>query len=282
MIKIIKKFLPYSLKKIFKNLMRLFFLPNLKLIKKLNLKYVNNNKIAFLGSDYGGWYYIDDNELFNSQIISAGLGEDASFDIELINKYNCKVISVDPTPKAIEHYYSIINNSGKKKELKYNNTGREKVESYDLKNISKENYILENNALFDQENQIVDFYKPINSDDVSHSIGNWQNDYKTDTPKIQVKTTKVKNILTKHNIAKLALLKLDIEGAEIEVINDIIHNKIYPNQILVEMDELHNLNTKSFQRFKNIYDLLILNGYSLIKTKGKFQDMLFLRNFIKL
>ena len=60
-----------------------------KIIKKLFLIYVKflsvNIPYEELGTPYGGWQFIplDKNEQLN--VISAGVGEDISFDIELIN-----------------------------------------------------------------------------------------------------------------------------------------------------------------------------------------------------
>ena len=78
-----------------------------KFNKSLNFK-VAKEKIIFLGSLYGGWSFLEKKNLNNNYIVSAGLGEDASFDIELINRYNCKIILIDPTPRAIEHYKEIM------------------------------------------------------------------------------------------------------------------------------------------------------------------------------
>ena len=62
------------------------FQPNIFLKKKLE----------HIGTNYGGYDVYTEN-LFNPNIISCGLGEDASFDIEMINKFDAKVYSIDPT-----------------------------------------------------------------------------------------------------------------------------------------------------------------------------------------
>ena len=33
-------------------------------------------------------------------IISCGLGEDASFDIDMINRFGAKILCIDPTPRV--------------------------------------------------------------------------------------------------------------------------------------------------------------------------------------
>jgi len=59
-----------------------------------------------LGTEYGGWIIPD--EIGESAICySAGIGEDASFDISLIKRYGCNVYSVDPTPRAIEYGHEL-------------------------------------------------------------------------------------------------------------------------------------------------------------------------------
>lgn len=264
----------------FKNLINIFikillYKKKLKLLKKLKFNYKNN--IIFLGTSYGGWSFIDNNNLKNKFIISAGLGEDASFDIEIITKYNCKVISVDPTPKAIIHYNEIINNAGKNKSEPYAKDGRQNISSYDLTKINKKNFFLISKALYNTDNEKLKFYVPKNKDDVSHSLNDWQNNYKKTSQSILVKTITLKNILNKFKIKNLEILKLDIEGAEIEVIKNILDEKIFPKQILVEIDELNKINKLAINRFNEIHYKLLSENYNLIKTNNKFPNFLYSR-----
>lgn len=61
-----------------------------------------------LGTIYGGWYVpVNMNLNENSIIYSGGVGEGMSFDIRLQCKYKCNVMLIDPTEKAINHYYEI-------------------------------------------------------------------------------------------------------------------------------------------------------------------------------
>ena len=252
-------------------------IPNKKniLLKKLKFNYIDN--IIHLGTDYGGWSFLDKNDLENKFIISAGLGEDASFDIELIQKYNCKIIVIDPTPKAIEHYNKIINNAGKPKEQRYQEGGKQDISSYDLTNINNENFILVNNALYNVNNEEVKFFAPPNKNHVSHSIIDWQNNYQKNSDFIKVKTITVKSILNKFKLNHLEMIKLDIEGAEIEVLKDMIKEKIFPKQILVEFDELNKINKKAIDRFQEVHQKLLLENYKLVKIKGNFPDFLYIK-----
>ena len=90
------------------------FIP--KLIKKFIYSLQEKKKIEFspviskakgelvrLGTAYGGWYFINRKDLWNSTILSLGAGEDISFDVEFVTKYDAKIVIVDPTPRAIKH-----------------------------------------------------------------------------------------------------------------------------------------------------------------------------------
>ena len=65
-----------------------------------------------IGTEYGGWLLNLDLVPRESTIISAGVGEDISFDTFLIDQKDCKVIGIDPTPKShlfIENYENLHN-----------------------------------------------------------------------------------------------------------------------------------------------------------------------------
>ncbi|NJC34173.1 hypothetical protein GGR88_001647 [Sphingomonas jejuensis] len=53
------------------------------------------------GTEYGGWPLIDGSVNERSTILSVGLGEDISFDLEVIDRFGCVVHGCDPTPKSL-------------------------------------------------------------------------------------------------------------------------------------------------------------------------------------
>lgn len=261
---------------------KIFYFLYRKLVNRFIFNSIQNSpelNLTHLGSDYGGWTLVDEDYFKNSTIISAGLGEDASFDIEFASKYNAKVIIIDPTPRAIQHFGEIINNLGNRKIKKYNNkSGKQLIETYDLKNIHFNSLVMIKKALWKNIEKIK-FFAPPNSKHVSYSITNFQNNYRDDTPFIEVDTTTIAEILSefKINPDNLPLVKLDIEGAEIEVLNYCMHEGIKPKQILVEFDELNILSKRGVSRVSKINDLLMKNGYRIVFTNGQ-ANFLYIRS----
>ncbi len=234
--------------------------------------------IIYLGSEYGGWNLVDQNNLKNCTIISAGLGEDASFDIEFATKFNAKVIIVDPTPRAIKHYDEIINSLGNSSETKYVEGGKQPINSYDLSNVSKDNLVLVKKALWNKSERLK-FFSPSNPDHVSYSIINYQNKYKQNTSFIEVDSITIENLLSeiKLNINDIPLIKLDIEGAAIEFLIDCFNKGFRPRQILVEFDELHFFSKRAYKRVTKINQILVDNNYQLLKTDGQ-ANFLYFKN----
>ena len=247
-----------------------------RLFKFIISKLQKSSETKRLGTEYGGWSLIDFKELNNKTIISAGCGEDISFDIEFLNLYGGKIILVDPTPRSINHLEKVFNSVGNKKTKDYVDGGNQKIESYDLENIQTEQLIIKNYALFNEDGITVKFFPPKNPEHVSHSISNWQKGETNSNKSIEVETITVKKIMEDHKINELELIKLDIEGAENQVLPNLIKNKIFPNQILVEFDELHTDNFVSYCKALIIILRLLFKKYILIKT-NKFPDMLFVK-----
>lgn len=213
-----------------------------------------------LGSDYGGWTFRGSAELQNSTIASCGLGEDASFDIEFASRFHARVIILDPTPRAIRHFEEIQRCLGQPARQSYVAGGKQPVDSYDLRNIAEESLILEPSALW-VENTSVKFFAPANPDHVSHSIVNYQNNYTQDSSHIEVAAITPEALLAKYQLKSVPLMKLDIEGAEIEVIRHMMERSIRPRQLLVEFDEMSFPSARSKRNAEETDKLLKQAGY---------------------
>ena len=93
------------------NLVKIKYLIKCLLGKDLRLKARSGKKVDFLGSRYGGWSVhlaaLPDKPV----VYSCGIGEDASFDLALIDKIDCQVLAFDPTPKSLKWVESNIQDS---------------------------------------------------------------------------------------------------------------------------------------------------------------------------
>ena len=252
-----------------------------KYLKKILNVIIRNNeiethkKINSFGSEYGNWKFIHTNTLYNSIIISAGVGEDISFDVEYINFYNSTVIFVDPTPRALEYLKTVKECLGMPKSQEYKKGGFQNTSSYNLTNIKDNNFIIYKKALWSESDKELNFYFPENERNVSSTLIN--SNFEKKRKYIKVETISLEQILKENLINKLELIKVDIEGAEIEVITSMINKKIFPNQLLLEIDYLRRNTISSI--FKSIiFVKKILNsGYKLIKINN-YENYLFVRN----
>lgn len=224
----------------------------------------HNYKLVRLGTErYGGWTFVDSPALYGATILSCGLGQDASFDVEFAAKYGARVVIVDPTPSAISHFSEIVSRVGQPSTSRYSGKGKEEVTSYDLTTVSASQLELLPYAIW-KESGCLKFYRPPNPAHVSHSINNFQNSYKSDTASISVEAITPSEVLRRLGLAQLPILKLDIEGAEVEVLEYCMTASIRPAQILVEFDELNVPSSRSRERALFAHRLLTENGYSLI------------------
>ena len=123
------------------------------------------DNIISLGTEYGGWSFVNEDKLKNCTIISAGLGEDASFDIEFASKYDARII-IDPTPRAIKHYDEIINSLGNSSKTEYLEGGKQPINSYNLINLKKRKFYPFKKALWNK-NEKLRFFSPL-TQNMSH------------------------------------------------------------------------------------------------------------------
>jgi len=95
------------------------------------------------------------------------------------------------------------------------------------------------------------FYPPRNEDYVSCSLFKHQD---SNEEPILVKIVTLDKIMRKLGHEKIDILKMDIEGAEYEVIEDIIEKSIFPGQILIEFH--HKFKPFSISDTKNRFTFL--------------------------
>ena len=188
----------------------------------LRTPYLKVSKIK-LGSDYGGWEVAKDYLNADSVIYSFGVGTDISFDLSLIDLYNVNVFAFDPTPGCKTYLSSL--------ELPSNFV----FSPYGLAN----------------ENKLEKFYLPENPNFISHSKTPTNDQSKF----IEVKMKRLSTFMKELGHKKIDILKMDIEGFEYEVIDEILQEGLDITQILVEfhhdMYPTLNINTTN----KAIIDL---------------------------
>jgi len=200
---------------------------------------IPKNPSVTLGNNLASWTIPTDILTDKSICYLVGAGEDISFDIEVASRYKCKVLTLDPTPRAIRHFDS----------------KREEIQS---KGIS--DYITMVPVGVWNEDKAMKFYAPADPSHVSHSLVNLQ---KTETFfEADVKT--LTTIMKESGDIHIDLLKIDIEGAEYEVIKSFVREGIRPTVVCIEYDEAFNALDDGYKlRIRESLDLLIKSGYSL-------------------
>jgi FkbM family methyltransferase len=203
-----------------------------------------SKKLRTLGDANGNWTFCHDNKLYKSTIISAGLGQNGSFEIDFANEYGTKIVIIDPTPKSKKYFDAHMSNY-----------------SY---------YYYLNEALYSKET-LLPFYLPLDQNDVSHTLIANQLGY-SDAENFTVKTTTINKLIATFDLDQesFKLLKLDIEGSEYNVLMGILDWTIKPEQILVEFDFLRVSLFKSRIMFFRVDSMLRRVGYSCYNRSNSF------------
>lgn len=205
-------------------------------------------KHIWYGNRYGGFYVCPEFLNENSIIYSFGIGEDISFDKTIIENHDCQVFGFDPTPKAINW----VNRQNLPAKFNFFEFG------------------------ISNESGFVDFYLPKNPEYVSGSYI-IQNNISV-KEKIIVKMKSFKDIINELGHKHIDVLKMDIEGAEYEVIENMLNAKISIDQILIEFHERLFENGK-FQTQKVIKKLNSY-GYEIFAISDSFEEISFINKNI--
>lgn len=197
-----------------------------------------------LGSDYGGWSICPNNVKQDSVIYSFGVGEDISFDIELIERFGVVIHAFDPTPRSIAWV--------RKQQL-------------------PENFVMHEYGIADFDGEVL-FNPPENPKHISHTLLDRPS---TQNRAIKVPVRKLSSIMSSLGHQEIDILKMDIEGAEYQVIEDIYRSNIRPFQILLEFH--HGFPNLGLTKTKEAIARLNEMGYRLFSVSASGKECGFMR-----
>ena len=209
-----------------------------------------------LGSRYGGWWL--DADLVETigpddVMISCGAGEDVSFDLEVQKRTGCRVIIVDPTPREITHFDQLKGAAADGGTIPINNG----VHFYSTSGVDFSKINFEPVAAWNQE-QSLKLWLPPNPEHVSLSVVN----YEHSDSFLEVPATTISAIANKYGATSPAVVKLDIENAEVIVVNDLLDRGLRPRQLAIEFDELNFPSRQTMTRLHAMVAKLERCGYT--------------------
>lgn len=164
-----------------------------------------NLTTRFHGSHYGGWAVVEGSVNVESVIYSFGIGEDASFDLSLIEETDCTVHGFDPTPKSL---------------------------AWVERNVRENRFVMHPWALGSEDGMLT-LWLPDNPDHVSASLVSASNRSKGSFEAI---CRSLGSVMKELGHKKVDVLKMDIEGAEYGVIDALCKDGTISkvSQLLVE------------------------------------------------
>lgn len=180
-----------------------------KLIARLSLQNLASFKkgglrLERLGQGDGTWCVPTNVIRENSICYCVGVGDDATFDMALADR-GARVFSFDPTPRAVQYI----------KNLDYN---RERMTFMPI-------------GIWN-ENKTLKFYAPMNRQHVNLSV----RDIHGTGEYFEADCRRLRDVMAELGHDHLDLLKLDIEGAWFEVLQDLVKEKVPVSVLCVEFD----------------------------------------------
>ena len=148
----------------------------------------------------------------DSVVYSVGAGLDVHSDVDMARTLGCRVFIFDPTPRAAAHFREL-----KEKTVRGEQMYAEAGPPYQATPEVLERLIYKEIALWDKD-EPVQFFVPENPDYVSHSITN----ILAATKSIEVPARRLVTLMRDLGHERVDYLKLDIEGAEFRVVDDLV------------------------------------------------------------
>ena len=232
--------------------------------RKVQLPIRNDVPTERLGTPYGGWI-IPANFLNNNSICYlVGAGEDVSFDLALAARFNCPAHIFDPTPRAKAHVETLIANlkSGKKTACA---TAPDGFYPDNYPPAVAELLKLHPVGIWNND-ETLRFFSPKDEAHVSHSIVNLQ---QTDHY-IEVPVRRLATLMPELNHPHIDLLKIDIEGAEYQVLESLHRDQIFPGALCIEFDESYtnHFDAQYMDRIEGALKKLLDAGYHIVGKEG--------------
>ncbi len=212
--------------------------------KVSHLKIGVETKHEWYGNTYGGFFVNPTKLNENSIVYSVGIGEDISFDQAIINKHKCQVFGFDPTPKSINW----VKNQQLPNQFNFYEFG------------------------ISDKTGNVDFYLPKNPAYVSGSISLQKNVNENEKVNVQMKT--ITDAAKQLGHAHIDVLKMDIEGAEYDVITSLLSSGISFGQLLIEFHD--RFFTDGAAKTKNAIQVLKQNGFEIFAISDSFEEVSFI------
>ncbi|HXH99843.1 MAG TPA: FkbM family methyltransferase [Sphingobacteriaceae bacterium] len=218
-------------------------------------QYVRLSKKVFLnnswyGNDYGGFFVYPDILNEHSIVYSFGIGEDISFDKDIIAKHGCAVFGFDPTPKSI----AWIENNSIPSQFSFFPYG------------------------IDDVTGIKTFFLPKNKNHVSGSVVEVDTISKLDAIDVCMKS--FADIIKDLGHNEIDVLKMDIEGSEYKILPTILNSNVVVKQILIEFH--HRMIKNGAKLTYDSIELLDRHGYKLFAFSKSKEELSFIKtNYIK-
>jgi FkbM family methyltransferase len=181
----------------------------------------------------------------DSVVYSFGIGEDISFDLGIIAAYGVTVFAFDPTPRSQKW----LESQSLPSQFKFYPWG-----------------------LADHDGT-ASFLPPVDPSHVSYTILDRP---ETVNQAVEAPVLRLATIAERLGHSKIDLLKVDIEGAEYSVIEDIVQSKVPVRQFLVEFH--HRWPQIGLEKTKTALETLRRHGYELFDVADTGEEYGFIKH----
>ena len=195
------------------------------------------------GGAYGGWVVYTQSLASDSIVYSCGVGEDAGFDLALMSTFGMTIHAFDPTPRAVEW----INEQDLPSTFCFHQIG---ISDFD---------------------GTATFNAPERPDHASYTL---VKDRGNAAFAVEAEVRRLSTIMNDFGHDHIDLLKIDIEGAEYDVVDDLTSSELEIRQLLVEFH--HGFGSIGVKETSRAVALLRTHGYRLFHVSPRGEEYSFI------
>jgi FkbM family methyltransferase len=200
-----------------------------------------------LGEDWGSWVICPEGLGPQSVFYSFGVGTDITFDLALLGRFGAPVHAFDPTPVSVEW----VRAQRLPELFRFHDVG---IADFD---------------------GTMPFHLPRRTGSAHFSPVARRRGADA-SPPVHAPVLRLRSIMARFGHRRIDLMKMDIEGGEYAVIEDVLRERLPVRQLLIEFH--HNYATIPLRRTVDAIGRLHESGYRLFHISERTYEMSFLRN----